>query len=92
MYDSAKRLRPLGNRVLLRKIESGNSGGIVKPQGVESEDMGALEYEVVESTSSSLAPGERVYLPKSKSWKLEHDGEELYAAEVEDILAVEESA
>ena len=111
MSDTGKRLRPLGNRVLLRKVEVSSRGGIVQPRGIEG-DEGTQEYEVVvgihirksygdggvplpktDPANIDLPNGARVYLAKHKGWKLERDGEdELYVADVEDVLAVEESA
>lgn len=40
-------LKPLGNRVLLRKIEGDTRGGITVPRGAEVEESTAQEYEVV---------------------------------------------
>jgi co-chaperonin GroES (HSP10) len=88
------RLRPLGPRVILKKIESDTKGGLRMPDSVDSE-TGSQEYEVValaaELSAASPRPGDRIYLAKHKGYKIEkNDGEELYAAEVVDILAVEE--
>lgn len=57
----------------------------------QSEESGSQEYEVIESLTSIVQRGDRVYLARHKGWKIEtNDDEELYAADVDDILAVEE--
>lgn len=100
------RLRPLGNRVILKKIEEDKSGGVFIPKGMEQEE-GTQEFEVVEVPAYSvdvkgkspavidsivrelLKPTDRIYLARHKGYKiLTNSGEELYAADIEDVLAV----
>lgn len=98
------RLKPLGNRVILRKIDQGSHGGVAIPKTVERDDDGTQEFEVVESAgdhtctkprchythSGGLHVGSRIYLARYKGWKvLTSSGEELYIADVDDVLAVE---
>lgn len=89
------RLRPLGRRVILRKIEAGSRGGISVPKSIESEEH-TQAYEVVARpqpiVDSCLVMGDKVYLARHKGYKIDRDGEELYVADVDDLLAVEEEA
>lgn len=90
--NSSTSLRPLGNRVLLRKIEETVRGGIRRPEGSEVQENVTQEYELIEGPIE-LDGGARVYLARHKGWRIERNGEDdLYVADVEDILAVEESA
>lgn len=90
-------LIPLGRRVILRKVEESTRNGIRTQLDGAPREEGSQEYVVVAGgcvISSGdnvwvLGPGQRVYLALHKGWKIEtRDGEEWYAAEVDDILAV----
>lgn len=109
------RLIPLGNRVILRRIEESRRGtGPVVPKmagefgGDERELTQAYEIVAVPCSSDfdddygncdvhskvsgldDATIGDRVYLARHKGYRIStFDGEELYAADISDILAVE---
>lgn len=86
---------PLGKRVLVRKLETEKVGGIIIPDA-EKEEAHSQRCEVVEVSEGSehhldtrIAPGAVVFIAKFSGYKIEQDGETLYAVNDEHVLTIE---
>lgn len=94
-------IKPVGQRVLLRRLESGDlsTGGIVipdrareKPEEAEVLATGTGgRNEDGEKIPFQVKAGDRVLLSKYGGTEVKHHGEELVIAEEKDILAIVES-
>ncbi|MCR4404177.1 MAG: co-chaperone GroES [Candidatus Acetothermia bacterium] len=88
MAKKAK-LKPLGNRVLVKRLEEEESGGIVLPADVERDEK-YIKAEVVEvgtAEKMEVAKGDRVILSSFGGTEIELDGEEYLVVKTTDILA-----
>lgn len=83
------KLKPLGNRVLVRKLEEEEERGIVLPADVERDEK-YIKAEVIEVGTAEkieVKQGERVLLSGYGGTEVELDGEELLIVKATDILA-----
>jgi len=88
------KIKPLGNRVLLKRIEAEEKkspGGIVLPDSAKTEK--ALQGEVVAVGSGekiAVKKGDTVLVPRYGGAELEHGKEKLLIVKDSDILAIVE--
>ncbi|MFQ6117977.1 MAG: co-chaperone GroES [Candidatus Bipolaricaulia bacterium] len=83
------KLKPLGNRVLVRKLEEEEERGIVLPADVERDEK-YIKAEVIEVGTAEkieVKQGDRVLLSGYGGTEVELDGEELLIVKSTDILA-----
>ncbi|MFN4218254.1 MAG: GroES family chaperonin [Candidatus Bipolaricaulia bacterium] len=84
------RLKPLGSRVLVRRIEDEESQGIILPEEAKK-DLDFVRAEVVEIGSDlekvKVQKGDKVLLSALAGTKLTLDGEEYFIVKSSDILA-----
>jgi len=83
------KLKPLGNRVLVRKLEEEEEGGIVLPADVERDEkyVKAEVLEVGTAEKIEVKKGDRVLLSGYGGTEVELDGEKLLIVKSTDILA-----
>lgn len=89
MAKKKAKLKPLGNRVLVRKLEEEEEGGIVLPADVKK-DEDYVRAEVVEVGTAEkieVKKGDRVILSGFAGTQIEVEGEELTIVKGSDILA-----
>jgi chaperonin GroES len=84
------RLKPLGSRVLVRRLEAEESGGIILPEEAKK-DLDFVRAEVVEVGSDlekvKVKKGEKVLLSALAGTKLTLDSDEYFIVKSSDILA-----
>lgn len=84
------RLKPLGSRVLVRRIEEEEGTGIILPEEAKK-DLDFVRAEVVEVGSDldkvKVQKGDKVLLSALAGTKLTLDGEEYFIVKSSDILA-----
>jgi chaperonin GroES len=84
------RLKPLGSRVLVRRIEDEESGGIILPEEAKK-DLDFVRAEVVEVGSDlekvKVKKGEKVLLSALAGTKLTLNSDEYFIVKSSDILA-----
>lgn len=84
------RLKPLGSRVLVRRLEDEESGGIILPEEAKK-DLDFVRAEVVEVGSDlekvKVKKGDKVLLSALAGTKLTLDSAEYYIVKSSDILA-----
>ncbi|MCS6936969.1 MAG: co-chaperone GroES [Candidatus Bipolaricaulota bacterium] len=87
------KVKPLGNRVLLRRYEEVEEGGIILPDEAKK-DMDFIRAEVVEVGSDSekikVKKGDKVLIPSLAGTKLRFDNEEYFIVKSKEILATVE--
>lgn len=83
------KLKPLGNRVLVRKLEEEEEGGIVLPADVERDEkyVKAEVLEVGTAEKIEVKKGDKVLLSGFGGTEVELDGEKLLIVKSTDILA-----
>jgi len=83
------KLKPLGNRVLVRKLEEEEEGGIVLPADVERDEkyVKAEVLEVGTAEKIEVKKGDKVLLSGYGGTEVELDGEKLLIVKSTDILA-----
>jgi chaperonin GroES len=84
------KLKPLGNRVLVRKLEEEEEGGgIVLPADVERDEkyVKAEVLEVGTAEKIEVKKGDKVLLSSFGGTEVELDGEKLLIVKSTDILA-----
>jgi chaperonin GroES len=83
------KLKPLGNRVLVKKLEEEEEGGIVLPADVERDEkyIRAEVLEVGTAEKIEVKKGDKVLLSSYGGTEVELDGEELLIVKTTDILA-----
>jgi len=83
------KLKPLGNRVLVRKLEEEEESGIVLPADVERDEkyIRAEVLEVGTAEKIEVKKGDKVLLSSYGGTEVELDGEELLIVKTNDILA-----
>ncbi len=83
------KLKPLGNRVLVRKLEEEEEGGIVLPADVERDEkhIRAEVLEIGTGEKIEVKKGDKVLLSSFGGTEVELDGEELLIVKATDILA-----
>ncbi len=84
------RLKPLGSRVLVRRLEDEEGGGIILPEEAKK-DLDFVRAEVVEVGSDlekvKVKKGEKVLLSALAGTKLTLDSDEYFIVKSSDILA-----
>jgi chaperonin GroES len=84
-------LKPLGSRVLVRRIEEEEAGGIILPEEAKK-DLDYVRAEVVEVGTDmekvKVQKGDKVLLSALAGTKLTLNGEEYYIVKSSDILAM----
>lgn len=84
-------VKPLGNRVLVRRLEEEETGGIILPEEAKK-DLDYVRAEVVEIGTDmekvKVQKGDKVLLSTLAGTKLTLDGEEYYIVKSSDILAM----
>lgn len=94
-------LKPLGNSVILRKLDADKTtpGGLIVPE--TAKDQGSILRGVVvavgrgrflesgELVETEVAPNDRVIAWKARGFEIEHEGEKLFAINADDIIAIE---
>lgn len=84
------RLKPLGSRVLVRRIEDEEDTGIILPEEAKK-DLDFVRAEVVEIGTDmekvKVQKGDKVLLSALAGTKLDFDGEEYFIVKSSDILA-----
>ena len=83
------KLKPLGNRVLVKKLEEEEEGGIVLPADVERDEK-YIRAEVIEVGTAEkieVEKGDEVLLSSYGGTEVELDGEELLIVKTTEILA-----
>ncbi|MDW8031579.1 MAG: co-chaperone GroES [Candidatus Bipolaricaulota bacterium] len=84
-------VKPLGNRVLVRRLEEEETGGIILPEEAKK-DLDYVRAEVVEIGTDmekvKVQKGDKVLLSALAGTKLTLDGEEYYIVKSSDILAM----
>lgn len=83
------KLKPLGNRVLVKKLEEEEEGGIVLPADAERDDkhIRAEVLEIGTGEKIEVKKGDKVLLSSFGGTEVELDGEELLIVKATDILA-----
>lgn len=83
------KLKPLGNRVLVKRLEEEEAGGIVLPADVERDEK-YIKAEVIEvgtAEKMEVAKGDKVILASFGGTEIELNGEEYLVVKTTDILA-----
>jgi len=83
------KLKPLGNRVLVKRLEEEEAGGIVLPADVERDEK-YIKAEVIEVGTAEkieVTKGDKVILSSFGGTEIEFDGEEYLVVKTTDILA-----
>jgi chaperonin GroES len=83
------KLKPLGNRVLVKKLEEEEEGGIVLPADAERDEkhIRAQVLELGTGEKIEVKKGDKVLLSSFGGTEIELDGEELLIVKATDILA-----
>ncbi len=82
-------LKPLGNRVLVKKLQEEEERGIVLPADVERDEK-YIKAEVIEVGTAEkieVQKGDKVLLSSYGGTEIELDGEEFLIVKTNDILA-----
>ncbi|MCI2429721.1 co-chaperone GroES [Candidatus Acetothermia bacterium] len=87
------KLKPLGSRVLVRRYEESEEGGIILPDEAKK-DMDFIRAEVVEVGSDSekirVRKGDRVLISALAGTKVRLEDEEFFIVKSKEILATVE--
>ena len=86
------KVKPLGKRILLKKLEDGaktSPGGIVLPDSVKSEKVVLGQVlEVGSDEEIEVKKNDQVLVPSFSCSEIEMDGEKLLIVKSTDVLAV----
>jgi chaperonin GroES len=90
MPKKKTKLKPLGNRVLVRKIEEEEEGGIILPEEAKKDEdyVRALVLEIGTDDKIEVKKGDKVLLSGFSGTKVKIEGEELTIVKASDILAL----
>ena len=86
--DLKRRLIPMGNRIILKKIvakDEKKTGSLIIPSSMPTQDR----YEVFYSGSSTFSDGEIVYIDKYKGIEVTFGDEKYLIVHLDDIIAFE---
>lgn len=86
--DLKRRLIPMDNRIILKKImekEQIKSGSLIIPSSMPTQDR----YEVFDCGSSTFTDGEIVYIDKYKGIEVTFQDEKYLIVHLDDIIAFE---